>query len=403
MTRRLTLDFLKTEGAAGVILALAAALALLAANSPWAGPYERLLHVQIPVQLGAFRQVSDFETWVREGLMAVFFFVVGLEIKFEVLRGELSNRHRLALPVLAALGGMAVPALVYALANAGPHGDLRGWSTPVATDIAFAVAALTAIGRGLPPSLRIFLLTLAIVDDLGAVGIIALVYSHDLHVQALTGAALSVVAMLLLSRWRGAPISLYVLGFLVTWAFTLSSGVNTSIAGFAAALTVPLDPRRPGEEGVLRRLVEALHPWVAFIVLPLFAFTASGLSFAGIDLSRAFGSVSLGVVLALLVGKQVGVFAAASAAVATRLARKPTGASWFELWGVSILCGVGFTMSLFLTGLALPADSAAAAEAKLGVLTGSLLSVALGSLVLRIAARTRRRAAHEHDEALAAS
>jgi NhaA family Na+:H+ antiporter len=403
MTRRLTLDFLKTEGAAGAILAFAAGLALLAANSPWAGPYARLLHAEIPIQLGGFRRVADFETWVREGLMALFFFVVGLEIKFEVLRGELSNRHRLALPVLAALGGMAVPALLYALVNLGPGGDLRGWSTPVATDIAFAVAALTAVGRGLPSSLRLFLLTLAIVDDLGAVAIIALVYSHDLQLQALIGAALTLAAMLLASRWRGAPITLYVLGFIVVWAFTLTSGVNTSIAGFAAALTVPIDPRRPGEEGVLRRLVEAIHPWVAFAVLPLFAFTASGLSFAELDLSRAFGQVPVGVALALLVGKQVGVFAAAGAAVALRLGRKPSGASWLELWGVSILCGVGFTMSLFLTGLALPPNSPAAAEAKLGVLAGSLLSVAAGTLVLRAAARARaRRASHEH-EILAAS
>jgi NhaA family Na+:H+ antiporter len=401
MTRRLTLDFLRTEGAAGVILALAAALALLAANSPWAGPYVRLLHTEIPIQIGGFRQVADFETWVRDGLMAIFFFVVGMEIKFEVLRGELSNRHRLALPILAALGGMAVPALFYVLINLGPGGDLRGWSTPVATDIAFAVAALTAVGRGLPPSLRIFLLTLAIVDDLGAVAIIALVYSHDLHVHALIGAALTLAAMLLLSRWRGAPISLYVLGLAVIWAFTLTSGVNTSIAGFAAALTVPIDPRRPGEEGVLRRLVEALHPWVAFAVLPLFAFTASGLSFAPLHLSRAFGQVSVGVAMALLLGKQIGVFAAASAAVGLKLARKPSGASWLELWGVSILCGVGFTMSLFLTGLALPPNSPAATEAKLGVLMGSLLSVAAGSLVLR-AARARR-GSGEHDEVLAAS
>lgn len=403
MTRRLTLDFLRTEGAAGAILAVAAGLALLAANSPWAGPYARLLHAEIPIQLGGFRRVADVETWVREGLMAVFFFVVGLEIKFEVLRGELSNRHRLALPVLAALGGMAVPALLYVLINLGPGGDLRGWSTPVATDIAFAVAALTAVGRGLPSSLRIFLLTLAIVDDLGAVAIIALVYSHDLQVHALIGAVITLAAMLLVSRWKGAPITLYVLGFVVVWAFTLTSGVNTSIAGFAAALTVPLDPRRPGEEGVLRRLVEALHPWVAFAVLPLFAFTASGLSFAQLDLPRAFGQVPVGVALALLVGKQVGVFAAASAAVGLRLGRKPSGASWLELWGVSILCGVGFTMSLFLTGLALPANSPAAAEAKLGVLAGSLLSVAAGTLVLRAAARARaRRASHEH-EILAAS
>jgi NhaA family Na+:H+ antiporter len=402
MTRPLTLDFLKTEAAAGVILTLAAAAALFAANSPWSASYDRLLHTAIPIQLGGFRHVSDVATWVREGLMAVFFFVVGLEIKFELLRGELSNRRRLALPVLSALGGMAVPALVYVLFNLGAGGELRGWSTPVATDIAFAVAALTAVGRGLPPSLRIFLLTLAIIDDLGAVGIIALVYSHDLHMAALAGAGATLAVMALLSRIRATPPVLYVLGFGLVWAFTLSSGVNTSMAGFAAALTVPIEARRPGEESVLRRLVDGLHPWVAYLVLPLFAFTASGLSFAPLSLRLALSPAPVGVALALLLGKPVGVLGAAAASVAMRLARRPSGASWFELFGVSILCGVGFTMSLFLSGLALPADGAAAAAAKLGVLTGSLLSVTLGILVLRAAARARRASAAA-EPALAAS
>jgi NhaA family Na+:H+ antiporter len=388
--RRLTLDFLKTEAAAGAMLAIAAALALLAANSPLAGAYQRLLSVQIPVQIGGLRHVADLATWVREGLMTLFFFVVGLDIKFEALRGELSNRRRLALPLLSALGGMAVPALVYMFVNLHPNGDLRGWSTPVATDIAFALAGLTAAGRGLAPSLRVFLLTLAIVDDLGAVLIIAMAYSHDLYLPALAGAGLTLAAMALLSRLRAAPIILYVIGLLIVWGFTLSSGVNTSIAGFAAAMTVPIEARRPGEEGVLRRVIEALHPWVAWLVLPLFAFTAAGLSFAPISLGRALSPITAGVTLALLVGKPLGVFGAAAAAIGLRLARRPSGASWLELFGVSILCGVGFTMSLFLSGLALPPDGPASGEAELGVLAGSLLSVGVGALVLRAAARARR-------------
>lgn len=401
MIRRLTRDFLKTETAAGTMLALAAGLALLAANSPWAGAYQRLLSLQIPVQIGGFRHVADFASWVRDGLMTLFFFVVGLEIKFETLRGELSNRRRLALPLLSALGGMAVPALVYTLVNLPPGGDLRGWSTPVATDIAFALAALASVGRGLSPSLRIFLLTLAIVDDLGAVAIIAFAYSRDLYTPALAGAGLTLAAMLLLSRLRGAPIILYIVGLVVVWGFTLSSGVNTSIAGFAAALTVPIEPQRPGEDGVLRRVIQSLHPWVAWLVLPLFAFAAAGLSFAPLGLGRAVSPVTVGVTLALLVGKPLGVFAAAAAAVGLRLAHRPSGASWLELFGVSILCGVGFTMSLFLSGLAMPPDGPASGEAELGVLTGSLLSVGVGAVALRVAARVRR-ASVETEAALAA-
>lgn len=401
MIRRLTRDFLKTETAAGTMLALAAGLALLAANSPWAGAYQRLLSLQIPVQIGGFRHVADFASWVRDGLMTLFFFVVGLEIKFETLRGELSNRRRLALPLLSALGGMAVPALVYTLVNLHPGGDLRGWSTPVATDIAFALAALASVGRGLSPSLRIFLLTLAIVDDLGAVAIIAFAYSRDLYTPALAGAGLTLAAMLLLSRLRGAPIILYIVGLVVVWGFTLSSGVNTSIAGFAAALTVPIEPQRPGEDGVLRRVIQSLHPWVAWLVLPLFAFAAAGLSFAPLGLGRAVSPVTVGVTLALLVGKPLGVFAAAAAAVGLRLAHRPSGASWLELFGVSILCGVGFTMSLFLSGLAMPPDGPASGEAELGVLTGSLLSVGVGAVALRVAARVRR-ASVETEAALAA-
>ena len=402
MTRRLTLDFLKTEAAAGAILAFAAALALLAANSPWAGAYQQLLSARIPVQVGGFRHTADVATWVRDGLMTVFFFVVGLDIKFETLRGELSNRRRLALPVVSALGGMAVPALIYTVVNLHPGGDLRGWSTPVATDIAFALAALTAAGRGLAPSLRVFLLTLAIVDDLGAVAIIALAYSRDLYLPALAGAGLTLAAMVLLSRLRGAPIVLYIMGLVLVWGFTLSSGVNTSIAGFAAAMTVPIEPQRPGEEGVLRRVIDTLHPWAAWLVLPLFAFTAAGLSFAPISLGHVLSPITIGVTLALLVGNPLGVFGAAAAAIGVRLARRPSGATWLELLGVSILCGVGFTMSLFLSGLALPPGGRASAEAELGVLTGSLLSVGVGALVLRAAARVRR-ASVEGEAALAAA
>ncbi|HYF22412.1 MAG TPA: Na+/H+ antiporter NhaA [Caulobacteraceae bacterium] len=390
MTRKLTLDFLRTEAASGAILALAALTALLAANSPLRDAYFGLLKTEIPIQIGGWREVETFAEWVKEGLMAIFFFVVGLEIKYEVLRGELSNPRRLAMPVLAAVGGMVVPALVYVALNAN-GGDLRGWSVPVATDIAFALAALAVVGRMLPPSLRIFLLTLAIADDLGAVAIIALVYSRDLHLDALAAAVGALGLMWLLGRLRRPPAVFYVAAFLLVWAFTLESGISTSLAGVFAAMTVPIAARVQGAEGPLKNFMETLHPWVAYLILPLFAFCASGFSFAGLGLDGLTAPVTLGIALGLFFGKQIGVFGAAALAVASGLARKPSGATWLEVYGVAALCGIGFTMSLFLGALAFPAgDEALASEVKLGVIGGSLLSALAGVAVLSRAAAARR-------------
>jgi len=392
MTRKLTLDFLRTEAASGAILALAALCALLAANSPLRDAYFGLLKTEVPIQIGGWREVETVSEWVKEGLMAIFFFVVGLEIKYEVLKGELSNPRRLAMPVLAALGGMIAPALVYAAVNAGAGGDLRGWSIPVATDIAFALAALAVVGRMLPPSLRVFLLTLAIADDLGAVAIIAVAYSRDLHVEAMAGALGALALMWLIGRLRRPPAVFYVAAFLLVWGFTLESGISTSLAGVFAAMTVPIAARVQGAEGPLKNFMETLHPWVAYLILPLFAFSASGFSFAGLGLEGLTAPVTLGIALGLFFGKQIGVFGAAALAVASGLARKPTGATWPEIYGVSALCGIGFTMSLFLGALAFPAgDDALASEVKLGVIGGSLLSAIAGLAVLSRAAAVRRR------------
>lgn len=383
MAKRLTLDFLKTESASGVILAAAALAAIALANSPWAHAYFGFIHEPFTVQLGAFTETLPILDWIKEGLMAVFFFVVGLEIKYEIVRGELANPRRLALPVIAALGGMLGPALVYLAINMGPGGSPRGWPVPVATDIAFAIAALAVAGPKLPPNLRVFLLTLAIVDDLGAVGLIGLLFTDHFRVMELLGALLALTAMGLLGRWRRAPYLLYAVGFVIVWGFTLKSGISTSLAGVAAAATIPLEPRKPGRPGVLEDFMEGLHPYVAFLILPLFAFTAAGFSIRGLGLSDLFGPIALGVAAGLFIGKQLGVFGAAALVIGLKLARRPTGAKWVELYGLALLCGVGFTMSLFIGQLAFPlSDAGAAAQVRIGVVAGSLLSTLAGMAVL---------------------
>jgi NhaA family Na+:H+ antiporter len=390
MARRITLDFLKTESASGLILAAAAAVAIVVANSPWASRYYGFIEAPLTIQIGAFLETRSVLDWVKEGLMAIFFFVVGLEIKFEALKGELANPRRLALPILAALGGMAAPALIYLAVNAGMGGGAAGgWPIPTATDIAFALAALAIAGPRLPPTLRVFLLTLAIVDDLGAVALIGVVFSHGIRLVALGGAAVSLALMALLGRWKNAPYLFYAIALLLVWAFTLKSGMSTSVAGVAAAMTVPIEKRKAHRPGMLEDFMESLHPYVAFLILPLFAFCAAGFSLQGVHLDGLVGPVSIGVALGLFLGKQIGVFGACAAVIGLKLARRPTGASWLELYGVALLCGVGFTMSLFIGSLAFPADGMAA-QVRLGVIAGSLLSSAAGMAVLAWAQGVRR-------------
>jgi NhaA family Na+:H+ antiporter len=395
MAKRITLDFLKTESTSGLILAIAALGAIMLANSPWAHVYFGFIAEPFTVQLGAFTETLPVIDWVKEGLMAVFFFVIGLEIKYEIVRGELANPRRLALPVFAALGGMLGPALIYLAINIG-HPPLlagaapQGWPVPVATDIAFAIAALAVAGPKLPPNLRVFLLTLAIVDDLGAVGLIGLLFTDHFRILELAGALVALTGMGLLGRWRRAPYLLYALGFVVVWGFTLKSGVSTSLAGVAAAATIPLEPRKPGRPGVLEDFMEGLHPYVAFLILPLFAFCAAGFSIRGLGLSDLFGPIAVGIAAGLFLGKQLGVFGATALVIGLKLARRPTGAKWIELFGLSLLCGIGFTMSLFIGQLAFPsADIAAEAQVRIGVVAGSLLSTVAGMSILAWAQKRR--------------
>lgn len=386
MSTRSTLAFLKTETGSGLLLALTALAAIIWANSPWADAYHFLTHSMAPVRIGPFAEEMTISGWVKAALMPIFFFVVGLEIKHEVLRGELSNPRRLALPVLGAVGGVALPALIYLAFNLGEGGHPGGWPTATATDIAFALAALAAAGPRLPPTLRTFLLTLAIADDVVAVALIAILFTEHLRFPMLASAMVVLAAMVAMSRWRAAPYLLWALAGVLLWGFTLKSGVNTSLAGIAAAFCIPLAPRKAGGAGMLSEVMDALHPYVAFFILPLFAFTAAGFHFEGADI----GPVSLGVAAGLFIGKQLGVFGAAALAIGLKWARRPTGAKWIELYGVSALCGVGFTMSLYIGALAFP-ETAPLAEAQVraGVVAGSLASVALGLAVLTFSAARR--------------
>ena len=370
-------DFLRHESAAGLILMLAAALALGVAQSPAAALYFALLDAH----LGGLSTLD----WINDGLMAVFFLLIGLEIKRELLDGQLSTWRRRALPGLAAAAGMAVPAVCYVLVTRSQPGLVRGWAIPTATDIAFALGVLTLLGSRVPGSLKVFLTALAILDDLGAVLVIALFYAGGLSLPALVGAAACLLFLLAINRAGVRALTPYLLVGAGVWALTLRSGIHASIAGVALAATIPLRPRPGGTDdptSPLHRLEHALHPWVAFLVLPLFAFANSGVSLTGAGLSMLAPPVTLGILLGLFVGKQVGVFGACWLAIRAGWAEPPLHAGWRHLYGVALLCGIGFTMSLFIGGLAFGVDVELSRATKLGVFGGSLVSALAGALVL---------------------
>lgn len=386
MARPSTLEFLRTESGAGAFLLAAAMAAMVAANSSAADAYFGFINAEAPVRLGYFDQTRTVLSWTRDGLMAVFFLVVGMEIKFEFLRGEFSSPRRLALPIVAALGGMIGPALTYLAVSAAMGGSSRGWPVPTPTDVAFSLAALSLVGRGLPESLRLFLMTLAVADDLGAVVLIGTLYSTPIHPLALGGAGLTLAMLAGLSRWKAAPRLFYIVGFVVVWAFTLQSGVNTAVAGLACAATVPIGARRADQESVLKLAMDSLHPFVAYGVLPFFAFVSAGFSLRDLGWGGLFSPVAVAVAVGLLVGKPLGVAGASSVAVALRLGRRPLGVTWLEMFGVSLLCGAGFTMSFFIGALAFaPGDAHLQGQLRAAVIIGSALSVLCGGAVLSAA------------------
>ncbi len=377
-------QFLRSESAGGLLLIAAAVLAMVVANSPLAWTYFHALHLESGPVLSAKLGPMTPHLWINDGLMALFFLLVGLEIKREFLDGHLSTWADRRLPFIAAAAGMAVPALVYLAVTKGDPALTRGWAIPAATDIAFALGLLALLGKRAPTSLKLFLTTVAIVDDVGAVAIIAVFYTASLNLVAL-GAALAVlVAMFAMNRGGVKHPAWYFAAFVGLWYFMLLSGVHATVAGVLAAIAVPITvtPAAPdAEDSTLHRLEHALHPWVAFAIVPIFGFANAGVVLGG---ASAFAALPLAIALGLLIGKQIGVFGSVWLAVKFRLATRPAGASWAQVYGVALLCGIGFTMSLFIGGLAFPAQPQADAV-KIGVLLGSLLSAVAGVLVLRLA------------------
>jgi NhaA family Na+:H+ antiporter len=375
-------EFIKLEAAGGIVLIAASAAALILANSPLGSFYTAFLDIPVAIQFGALEIAKPLLLWVNDGLMAVFFFLVGLEIKREILEGELSSPKQIALPALAAVGGMAAPALIYAYINWDSPQNLNGWAIPAATDIAFALGILALLGNRAPLSLKVLLMAIAIIDDLGAIVIIALFYTSELSLQALLFGLAAVAGLVVVNRLRNTHPAAYLLLGIALWVCVLKSGVHATLAGVITALAIPLAPRDGEETSMLKRFEHDLHPWIAFGILPLFAFANAGVSFAGIGVDSFVEPVKLGISLGLFLGKQIGVFGMLFLCIKLSLAPMPEGANWRQLYGVSLLCGIGFTMSLFIGSLAFE-HSAFDAPIRLGVLTGSIACACLGYLVLR--------------------
>jgi Na+:H+ antiporter, NhaA family len=370
-------SFIAREGSGGLLLMGMAVLALIVANSPAAHAYIAALETHLgPISI---------HYWINDGLMAVFFLLVGLEIKREALEGELATWAQRSLPGLCALGGMIVPALVYLAFNLGPKGARQGWATPVATDIAFALGVLTLLGSRVPASLKVFLTTLAVIDDLGAVLIIGIFYPSDINDQALAGAVAALAVLIILNRVGVARLWPYLVMGAMLWVLVRLSGVHATLAGVALALTIPLKTgnRPTSSASPLIRLESWLHPWVTYLILPSFAFANAGVLLAGFRAPNLVNPVPLGVALGLFVGKQLGVFWFGWAAIKMRLASLPEGAGWKHFYGVALLCGIGFTMSLFIGHLAFAYLPPLQDQARIGVILGSVLSALGAALLLR--------------------
>ncbi|GMU38027.1 MAG: Na(+)/H(+) antiporter NhaA [Phycisphaerae bacterium] len=367
----------------------AAVLALLVANSPWGAGYEALLHRALDWHIGPLHLPHSPAAWINDGLMVLFFLVVGLEIKREVLVGELSSRAKLALPAVAAAGGLVVPSAIYWLINRDDAATIRGWAIPAATDIAFSLAVLTMLGRRAPLSLKVFLTALAILDDLAAVIIIAIFYTAQVSLPALGLAAAAFAALFALNRADVTRLLPYLVIGVLLWAFVLASGVHATVAGVLLAATIPMGKAAAGSASPLLRLEHGLHPWVTFLVLPIFGLANSGVALGALPPGTATGTVTLGIAAGLFFGKQVGVFGCAYAAVKLRLAAAPAGASWAQVYGAALLTGIGFTMSLFIGILAF--GDANQAQVRMGVIAGSCASALAGAAVLVLAGRRRDR------------
>ena len=384
-------DFLKNEASGGLALMAMAVLALIVANSPLATLYEALLNVPVVVRVGGLEIAKPLLLWVNDGLMAVFFFLVGLEVKREVLAGQLSRPSQVAFPALAALGGMAVPAVIFVALNGTDPTAMQGWAIPVATDIAFALGVLALFGPRVPVALKVFLLTVAVLDDLAAIVIIAAFYTGNLSVISLTLAGVVLAGLAVLNRLKVRHVTPYALLGAALWVLVLKSGVHATLSGVVAALAIPYLKDEGEEESLAEHFEHMLHPWVAFGVLPVFAFANAGVSLSGLSLGFLLEPVPLGIAAGLFFGKQVGVLGLSWLGAQSGIARPPEGVRWRELYAVSLLCGIGFTMSLFIASLAyegLGADIARAS--RVGILAGTLLAAVAGFAMLHAVLPRRR-------------
>lgn len=379
-------EFLRLESASGLLLIIATVLAMVVVNSPARPIYQLFLDTPVVVSVGALEIAKPLLLWINDGLMAIFFFLIGLEIKRELLAGELSEPSRIILPAIGAVGGMAIPALIYVMINRGDAIALSGWAIPAATDIAFALGILALLGPRIPSSLKLFLLTLAIIDDLGAIVIIAVFYSGDLSLISLAVAVAAILVLLILNRKGVMDLPPYLLVGIVLWVAVLKSGVHATLAGVILAFFIPLRAKDSKGESPLYKLEHDLHPTVAYLILPLFAFANTGISLQGLSLSALLNPIPLGIAAGLFFGKQIGVFGFSWLAIKLRLAKLPEQSNWLGLYGVAALCGIGFTMSLFISSLAFEhLGEGLAVNDRLGILVGSLLAGISGYLILRAA------------------
>lgn len=384
-------DFIKQEAAGGVILLIVAVIALILENTPIAPYYNHILAAKFTVMFDGYGLSKPFILWVNDGLMVLFFLLVGLEIKREAYEGELNSLRKATLPIFAAVGGMVVPALVYIYINYGNSIALKGWAIPSATDIAFALGILMLLRSRVPVSLKVFLTALAIMDDIGAILIIALFYTAHLSWISLGGAFICLLILILFNRLDITSFIPYALVGLAMWAFVLESGIHTTLTGVAIALAYPLKNKKDSTHSPAHDLEQTLLPWVSFLVLPLFAFANAGVPFDNMTLTTLLEPIPLGIIAGLFIGKQIGIMGACWIAIKTKLAKLPDGANWIGMYGVAIICGIGFTMSLFIGSLAFSQEGIEYVRlVRVGVLVGSFLSGVFGAMLILMFCPKRR-------------
>ncbi len=379
-------EFMREDSASGILLIIAALLAMFLVNSPFSGFYDALLDTPVEIRIGDLHLDKPLLLWINDGLMAVFFMLIGLEVKREFLEGELSRPDQIILPGLGAIGGMLVPAAIYFVINQGDPVALRGWAIPAATDIAFALGVISLLGKRVPVSLRVFLMALAIFDDLGAIVIIAIFYTSDLSFSSLVIALAAIAVLSALNVAGVTRVSAYVIVGAILWVAVLKSGVHATLAGVILGLMIPLRDSKNSERSPLREVEHGLHQWVALLIVPVFAFANAGVSLSGVSLQSLADPIPLGIAAGLFLGKQVGIMLFCGIAIALGFARLPTGASFSGFYATSVLCGIGFTMSLFIASLAFEqgGTSEVIMGDRLGILLGSCLSALVGFLVMRL-------------------